>query len=288
MRLLLLGATGTIGAPVLRELIGRGHDVIALARSDVSATKVEQSGATVVHGDIADPMKWLSSVPEIDGVVHMACDFASPMEVIDRRLLDSLLPHLASHANRPRLLYTGGCWLFGPTGTNVADEKSPFAPLAAFAWMVPHLEQVLASGDVEGLVVHPAMVYGGEGGVFRRFAHEAIDGAVRLVGGRAVRWPLVHCDDLAVLYALVIEKAPAGSSYIGSAIDGFAVARIAHLFSKGEPILVEEDAIAAEFGEWARGYGCDQRLSGHKARAELGWVPVHRDPEADIRREMLR
>jgi nucleoside-diphosphate-sugar epimerase len=154
--------------------------------------------------------------------------------------------------------------------------------------MVPHLERVLASSDVEGLVIHPAMVYGGEGGVFRRFAREASSGPVRLVGSRAVHWPLVHCEDLATLFALVIEKAPAGSSYIGSAIDGFAVARIARLFTKGKPIVMEDDAIAAELGEWARGYACDQRLSGHKARAELGWVPVHQDPEADIRREMLQ
>jgi nucleoside-diphosphate-sugar epimerase len=288
MHLLLLGATGSIGAPVLRKLLGRGHDIVALARSDASAAKLGQAGASVVRGDIGDPMEWLPVLRHIDGVIHTACDFASPMEAIDRRLLGALLPYLAKHSKRPRFVYTGGCWLFGPTGTKVADEDARFAPLDAFAWMVPHLERVLASGEVEGLVVHPAMVYGGEGGVFRRFAREASNGAVRLVGGSSVHWPLVHCDDLASLYALVIERAPAGSSYIGSAIDGFPIAKIARLFGKGDPSVVDEDTIAAELGEWARGYGCDQRLSGNKARTELGWLPVHQDPEADIRREMLR
>src|SRR5262249_8253575 len=113
-------------------------------------------------------------------------------------------------------------------------------------------------------------------------------GGGRLVGSSAVHWPLVHCNDLASLYALGIEKAPAGSSYIGAAVDGFPIARIARLFCKGEPIVVGEDSIAPELGEWARGYGCDQRLSGRKARFELGWAPVHDDPEADIRREMLQ
>jgi nucleoside-diphosphate-sugar epimerase len=288
MYLLLLGATGSIGAPVLRELRRRGHHVVALARSEASAAKLGQAGAQVVHGDIGDPMEWLPALSDIDGVIHMACDFASPMQAIDRCLLDALLPRLASQSSRPRVVYTGGCWLFGPTGTKISDEDGPFAPLDAFAWMVPHLERVLASSEVQGLVVHPAMVYGGEGGVFRRFAREASNGAARLVGSSAVHWPLVHCDDLASLYALVVEKAPAGSSYIGSAIDGFPVARIARLFGRGEPIVVAEDAIATELGEWARGYGCDQRLSGRTARVELGWAPIHRDPEADIRREMLQ
>jgi nucleoside-diphosphate-sugar epimerase len=36
-------------------------------------------------------------------------------------------------------------------------------------------------------------------------------------------------------------------------------------------------AIAAELGEWARGYALDQQLSGAKARRELGWEPKHLD-----------
>jgi hypothetical protein len=43
-------------------------------------------------------------------------------------------------------------------------------------------------------------------------------------------------------------------------------------------------AIAAELGEWARGYALDQQLSGAKARRELGWEPKHLDPEEEIAR----
>ena len=42
------------------------------------------------------------------------------------------------------------------------------------------------------------------------------------------------------------------------------------------------DEAAAELGEWARGYAIDQRMSGDKARRELGWKPVHTDPVADV------
>ena len=48
------------------------------------------------------------------------------------------------------------------------------------------------------------------------------------------------------------------------------------------PQVISADQVASKLGEWARGYACDQRLSGAKARAELGWRPNHLDPEVEI------
>lgn len=289
MRVFVLGGTGSIGSAVVQELIRRGHDVLALARSDISAAKSREAGATPVPGDIAVPEPWTQRLPPVDAVIHMACDFSAAMGAIDRRLLDALLPALAAQPNRPRFLYTGGCWLFGATGDALATEATPFCPLPAFAWMVPNLQRVLQATEVDGIVIHPAMVYAGGGGVFRRFAGDAVErDAVRVVAGERVRWPLVHAEDLASLYALVLESAPARSSYIGAAIDGLAVGRIARAFAGRfgtrlpEPQVISADAIAAELGDWARGYALDQRLSGARAQWELGWSPGHLDPEAEI------
>ncbi len=289
MRVFVLGGTGSIGSPILRELRKRGHEVWALARSDVSATKLRDCGATPVEGDIAAPERWTARLPPIDAVIHAACDFAAEMGAIDARLLDGLLPSLAAQPKRPRFIYTGGCWLFGATGDEVATEETPFRPLAAFAWMVPHLARILTSPEVDGIVIHPAMVYTADGGVFWRFAREATErNAIRVVASEAIRWPLVHAEDLASLYVLALERAPARSSYIGAAIDGFSVDRIARAFARRfgtrhrELQIVSADAIAAELGEWARGYALDQQLSGARARRELGWQPKHLDPEGEI------
>lgn len=282
MRVFLLGATGSIGSAVLGGLAGRGHEIFSLARSDASAGKIIQHRAVAIRGDIETPARWVSVLPDVDAVVHMACDFGGAMAATDRHLLDVLLARLAAQATRPRFIYTGGCWLFGATGDAVATEETPFLPLQAFAWMVPHLQRVLDSGEVDGLVIHPAMVYGGNGGIFRRFARDAAERpAVRVVGGEAVQWPLVHCDDLAELYALVLERAPRRSSYLGAAIDGFPVGRIARAFARDIEIVSADD-IALELGEWARGYACSQRLSGAKARRDLGWAPRHLDPEQAV------
>ena len=289
MRVFVLGGTGSIGGAVVRELVARRHDVIGLARSEASALRLRQHGAASLAGDIASPERWTKTLPRIDAVIHMACDFKSDMAAIDRRLLDVLLPALAAQPVKPRFIYTGGCWLFGATHGKVTTEEAPFDPLPAFAWMVPHLHRVLAAPEVDGIVIHPAMVYDGAGGVFQRFAREASErDAVRVVESEAVSWPLVHRDDLANLYALVLERAPAGSSYIGAAIEAFSVGQIARAFAKRfgtrtlEPEIISADAVAAELGEWARGHARDQRLSGAKAQRELGWQPKHLNPEHEI------
>jgi nucleoside-diphosphate-sugar epimerase len=291
LRVFVLGGTGAIGSPTVQKLIERGHQVWALARSDSSGSKLAKMGATPVAGDIASPERWVTRLPSVDAVIHAACDFNSDMAAIDVRLLDTMLPALAAQPKRPRLIYTGGCWLFGATGGDVASEQTPFRPLPAFAWMVPQLRRVLESPEVDGIVIHPAMVYAAGGGVFSRFARDAAErDAIRVVTGEDVRWPLVHSEDLAELYLLALEHAPARSSYIGAAIEGIPVGRIARAFAKRfgtrqqQPQIISADTAAAELGEWARGYGLDQRLSGEKARRELGWQPKHLDPESEIAR----
>jgi nucleoside-diphosphate-sugar epimerase len=259
------------------------------ARSDASAAKLRESGATPVAGDIEMPAQWAGRLPVVDAVIHAACDFSTGMGAIDRRLLDLLLPALAEQPKKPRFIYTGGCWLFGATGDDVATEETPFCPLPAFAWMVPQLRRILEAPEVDGIVIHPAMVYTSGGGVFLRFAQDAVErDTVRVVGSEAVRWSLVHSEDLATLYALALEKAPARSNYIGAAIEELAVGRIARALAKRfgtrrqEPEIITTEAIAAELGEWAKGYALDQRLSGAKAQHELGWKPRHFYPEREI------
>jgi nucleoside-diphosphate-sugar epimerase len=289
MRVLVLGGTGSIGSAVVRELVARGHVVFGLARSGISAAKLGEWGATSIAGDIASPSSWTMGLPPLDAIIHAASDFNIEMGAIDQHLLDVMLAALASQPKRPRFIYSGGCWLFGSTGDAVATEETAFNPLPAFAWMLPHLQRVLSAPEVEGIVIHPAMVYTPQGGVFQRFARDSREReAIRVVGSEAVRWPLVHSEDLAILYALALERAPAGSSYIGAAVEGLAVGMVARAFAKRlgtrrpEPEIVSADSVAAELGEWARGYALDQRLSSTRASYELGWQPRHLDPESEI------
>src|SRR5258705_2138176 len=107
VRVLVLGGTGSIGSAVVRELIARGHDVIGLARSEASGVKLRQHGATPLAGDTASPERWAGSLPRLDAVIHMACDFDTDIAAGERRLVDRLLPAPTSQPDHPRIIHTG-------------------------------------------------------------------------------------------------------------------------------------------------------------------------------------
>jgi nucleoside-diphosphate-sugar epimerase len=242
----------------------------------------------VVRGDITALQAWLDALRSVDAVVHAAATFEADMGAVDRALLDALLPGLAAASPGAALLYTGGCWLYGATGDRIADETSPLDPLAEFAWMVEGLNRVLSAPKLRGMVLHPAMVYEAGGGVLSRFVADARErGRVRVVGDEGIRWPLVHRDDLAALYVLMLERGRAGDLYNGTALAGVPVGRIARAIARRwgveeAPLLQSVEAFAAERGSWARGYALDQQMSGDKARRVLGWRPVHADLLAEI------
>lgn len=290
MRVLVLGGTGSIGASVVSALMSRRHEVLGLARSDSAADSLSSRGVLPVRGDIRWPREWVGVADSVDGVIQVAADFTTDADAIGRNLISALLRRLEvrSGGPTPTYVYTGGCWLYGNTGDQGATEESPLEAPAEWAWSIDHLKMVLGASRVRGIVIHPAMVYERNGGVLALFRDDLAKlGRVRIFGHENICWPMVHRRDIGELYALALERARCGASYNGAAVDSITVGALARAMARSAginttPLVRPIDEAVAEFGEWARGYAIDQRMSSAKARRELLWLPTHTDPVADI------
>lgn len=91
MRVFVLGASGTIGTPIVDELTRHGHQVVALARSDTTERTLRSQKADVVRGDLRTPLDWAHIVREVDAVIHVAATFSDDMGEVDRKLLGALI-----------------------------------------------------------------------------------------------------------------------------------------------------------------------------------------------------
>ncbi|MEO9899623.1 NAD-dependent epimerase/dehydratase family protein [Nisaea sp.] len=283
MHVLLLGGTGSIGSAILEDLIAHGHHVTALARSSAATEHLTKRGAEPLSGDLTEPSKWVPVAAEIDAVIQVAAAFDTDMGSIDKAALKAITA-TASARNAPlRLIYTGGCWLFGETGDRIADERTPFSPLPSFAWMADNWEWLNNESSIAPTFVHPAMVYDLAGGVLHRYIDAATQGtSIEIWGSAEARWPLVHRADLASAYRLVLERGNSGESYCVAAEDGVQTGALADAFrarfgsAAPHTILPVADAITRH-GAWAAGPALDQRMGSGKIRRELGWVPQHND-----------
>lgn len=289
MRIFITGGTGLVGGAVLRAAVEAGHIVTALARSAAGTAQIRAAGARALAGDLSDPVaaNWVARAVEHDVIIHCAATFKPDMGAVDRRAMAALIAAAAGRSDgvgrgdRIRLVYTGGVWLYGATAQ--ADERSQRQPLAAYRWMEENTAMLCASGAFDMAVLHPGIVYGdGGGGGFARMAETARAGReIEIWGAETIRWPLVHCCDLAQAYLLLAERADLTGDYNAVTEAGVPVARIARAISErlGTGMgteLRDRAAVLARHGAAALGPMLSQVISGARLRA-LGWQPQHED-----------
>src|SRR5262249_37676239 len=222
MRILLTGATGQVGGPVLDALVRGGHTVTALVRDSEKARRVAKRGAQPVIGNLADLESFRAAADAQDGYVHAAFESASGRgPAIERAALEAMI----AAAKRPRtagstaldrrfIIYTSGVWILGRT-PDPPGEDAPINPIAMAAFRPAHEQLVLdaASDSVRTVVVRPGVLYGGGAGMVGDLFKAAANGLVRVVGDGNNHWPLVYDRDVADLYARLAANQEASGVY---------------------------------------------------------------------------
>jgi nucleoside-diphosphate-sugar epimerase len=287
MQVFLTGASGYIGSTVAERLRAAGHRLTGLARSDAAAARLMDAGVTPIRGDFAEPRSVGAAAGQADGVISMATTYDP---AIDGPAVDAILEALAG-SNKP-FIYTSGIWAHGDTGGKVVDESSPPRPAELVKWRQAVEDRVLSAArrGIRTIVIRPAIVYGRGGGIPAGFVESArSQGAARYVGTGENRWPFVHVDDLADLYALALEKAPPGTLLLGVSGPSYRVGEVAAAASRGAGAAGRTtawplDEARQKLGGSADALVLDQQASGKKARELLGWRPHRPDILQDIER----
>lgn len=295
MRIFITGANGFIGGAVAKTLVAAGHSVRGLVRDRAKADAVAAHGVSAVIGTLDDSALLEAEARAADAVVNAASSD-------HRGAVEALIEGLAG-SGKP-LLHTSGSSIvgdeaMGEPSERIFDEQMPIVPEPDKVARVALDRRVLDAPGIRSVVLCNTMVYGASLGApaesvqIPALVRQARESGVAPYIGRGLnRWSNVHIADVAALYALALERAPAGSfMYVESGEEALGeVARaIARRLELGVAQSLPADRAIAAWGREMAVFalGSNSRVRGKAATAGLGWVPKQRSITDWIENELV-
>ncbi|MFE7841140.1 NAD-dependent epimerase/dehydratase family protein [Streptomyces sp. NPDC057474] len=295
MRVLVAGATGVVGYPLVGALRARGHQVSALVRRGSRGRAPEAD--EVVVADALDRDAVLSAVtdarPEV--VVHQMSalrllrDDPPGAFALTARLRTEGTAHLieaARAAGARRLVAQSIAFAAAPAGDPVLDEDAPLyvdAPdpgWASTVRAVAELERQVTGSGIEGVVLRYGTLYGPRTAYARTggTARSVLAGRLPLPGGGAGIMSFLHVEDAVGAAVAGVESDATGVFHVTDDDPAPAAQWLPHLarmLAAPSPRTVPA-ALAPRLLGW---FMAHQLTSAHgaandRARTALGWKPT--------------
>ncbi|MFY9487476.1 MAG: NAD(P)-dependent oxidoreductase [Solirubrobacterales bacterium] len=299
MKILVAGATGAIGRPLVAQLVAAGHEVIGLTRNESRAADLREQGATPIICDVLDTAASrrvvLDVKPEV--VIDQLTSLARKYDV--RKLAEIYAPNnqvrrvgtrglidAAKEAGVRRYIVQSIAFLYRPggTGPNVetdgawVDAPGPFAEAVRIP--VENERLVTEATEFEGLALRYGFLYGP--GTYLAsdgsFAEQVRKRQFPIVGRGTGVTSYVHVSDAAAATVSAVEH---GAPGIYNIVDDDPTPMREWL-----PIYAE--ILGAKpprrMPAWIAGLAADRAVaqaatgargaSNAKAKGELGWEPA--------------
>ncbi len=299
MRVLIAGATGALGVPLVRALKTSGHQVLGITRTPGKASELSTLGAQPIVADVMDREHLLRAVrgQRADAVVHAltALPKNGPMRHRDMYQTDALrdvgTTHLLAVARavgaRKMVVESHVVgYGFGNWGESLLTEEQPFAPpghgsalerhLAALRSMEQQIFEATRDGWMEGVSLRYGSFYGPAStapliALLRRRS-------LPLPAGGQTFMPWIYIEDAATAMVAALECGSAGQAY--NIVDNEPVrwhdfmTELARAVGAPAPWSIPRPALrlVAPFVEIIMAE-TSLRVSNARARSELHWVP---------------
>jgi dihydroflavonol-4-reductase len=204
LTVLVTGATGFLGASLVRRLLAEGEHVRVLARSPAKAKPLTDEGAQVVIGDITDPSAVGTAADGARVVYHLAGRLFEPCvpaaEYYATHVAGTKL--LLSRCEQPsleRFVHCSTTGVLGVTGDGRADETAPYRPTNVYELTKAEAEQAVLEKARDGfpaVIARPGLVYGPGDLHLLPFFRAVLRRRFRPIGRRPVWLHPIYIDDM--------------------------------------------------------------------------------------------
>ncbi len=297
MKILVAGATGVIGYPLVLHLLAKGHDVVALTRSPKKAQALVKQGVRLAIADVFDPdavkaaiaqalpeiiIEELTALPK----TYTGASMAAAATLNARLRLEGGANVLAAaQAAGVRRYLRQSIAFWAVPGTGLADEQTPLSlnaspAVSADARIVTEIEQrLLEISELEGISLRYGFLYGtgtwfaADGDVADQVKQQQFP----IVGKGTGVWSWVHVEDVAIATVAAAEKGNPGIYLIADdrpvAVREWLPAYARWLKAPPPPQVSVEETFHKS-GADAIYYGTQMRgVSNAKAKRELNFQP---------------
>jgi nucleoside-diphosphate-sugar epimerase len=280
MRIFVTGATGFIGSALVPELIGAGHQVLGMTRSDAGAQALLDAGAEVHRGTLEDVDSLRNGAAQADAVIHTAFDhdfsrFVENCEK-DKRAIAALGSALTG-SDRPLIITSGTGIGIGEHGEPATEQVfNPHHPNPRIASEVAG--NALLDAGVNVSVMRLPQVHNPlrQGLITPLIGMMRDKGVAAYIGDGQNRWAAGHLSDVARLYRLAVEAGERGARYHAVGEEGVRSKDIVETLGRGLnlPVVSIEPADAPNYFGWmAMFVGLDMPASSAWTQARLNWHP---------------
>ena len=214
MKILVTGGGGFLGSAICRQLLARGHEVIAYQRS--ASDELEKSGCQVVRGDITDASLLNSTTKGVDAVIHTAAkaglsvrydDFFRPNVTGTENIINACLKNKV-----PKLVFTSSPSVTHTDGDiEGGDESLPYAehyssPYPATKALAEQLVIAAHCSELHTVSLRPHLIWGpGDNHLLPNLLKRASSGKLRLPGPEKLI-DTVYIDNAAEAHLLALGK----------------------------------------------------------------------------------